>query len=439
MTFEHYVRSGNKMLRLGYTTGTCAALASYAATLYALTGEAPEEVSLVTPRGLTVEAEIASSGAEAGGNGDEWAPGCFGPSYSASVIKDAGDDADATNGIEIVSAVRIKAAGNAPEAGREQNGQAENRRADSQGQNGPAGPAVTIKGGKGVGKVTMPGLDQPVGNDAINSTPRKMIEESVLRAVEETGRGNGANPGNGASCGIDEIEVTISVPEGEEIAKHTFNPVIGIEGGISIIGTSGIVDPMSEQALIDTIEVNMKQARESSSDLILTPGNYGEDFLKKEDFYSLGIPVVKCSNFIGNALDIATTLGFKRILFVAHIGKLSKVAAGVMNTHSRYADGRNEVFCSHAAINGGADEELAKALMDAATTDACIEALDKAGIREAVIESILSAVQERLERRSESNYEIGALTFSNVYGVLGYTYKGKELVDTWKEEKKKND
>lgn len=377
--FPHYMRSGRSMLRCGYTTGTCAALAAAGAARLLLTGTAPEAVSLTTPKGIEVsvplaEAELLEGGARA----------------RCAVQKDAGDDYDVTNGMLVRAAVKKSAA-----------------------------PGIQIDGGEGVGRVTRPGLDQPVGEAAINRVPRRMIEEQVQKACGELGYGGG-------------MEVVISIPGGEEAAARTFNPVMGVEGGLSILGTSGIVEPMSEQAIVDTIAVQQRQAGlEGTGDLILTPGNYGEDFLRDTGLDGLGVPVVKCSNFLGEALDIAATQRFERVLLVGHIGKLVKVAGGIMNTHSRYADCRMELFCAHAALCG-VDRALCQKLMDAATTDACIELLDSAGLREPVVKSLLDAIQLHLERRAAGAYDTGAVVFSNVYGLLGQTERAKEIIARWK-------
>ena len=377
--FPHYVRSGRSMLRYGYTTGTCAALAAAGAARLLLTGTAPEAVSLTTPKGIEVsvplaEAELLEGGARA----------------RCAVQKDAGDDYDVTNGMLVRAAVKKSAA-----------------------------PGIQIDGGEGVGRVTKPGLDQPVGEAAINRVPRRMIEEQVQKVCGGLGYDGG-------------MEVVVSIPGGEEAAARTFNPVMGVKGGLSILGTSGIVEPMSEQAIVDTIAVQQRQAGlEGTGDLILTPGNYGEDFLRDTGLDGLGVPVVKCSNFLGEALDIAATQRFKRVLLVGHIGKLVKVAGGIMNTHSRYADCRAELFCAHAALCG-ADRALCQKLMDAATTDACIELLDSAGLRGPVMKNLLYAIQLHLERRAAGAYDTGAVVFSNVYGLLGQTERAKEIIARWK-------
>lgn len=375
--FEHYMRSGRSMLRCGYTTGTCAALAAGAAAELLLTGRAPDTASLATPKGL--EVSVALAGAELLENGQE---------ARCAVQKDAGDDYDVTDGMLVWASVR---------------------KTDASG--------VRIDGGEGVGRVTKPGLDQPVGEAAINRVPRRMIREQVERVCARLGYMGG-------------VEVVISIPGGAERAAKTFNPAMGVVGGLSILGTSGIVEPMSEQAIVDTIAVQTRQAAVESKHLILTPGNYGEDFLKGSGLDGLGVPVVKCSNFLGEALDIAAAEGLRQVLLVGHIGKLVKAAGGIMNTHSKYADCRMELFCAHAALCGG-DVQLCRSLMAAATTDACVELLDQAGLRQAVMDSLLDAIQFHLERRAAGAYAIGAVVFSNVYGPLGRTKQAKEILEGW--------
>ena len=312
-----------------------------------------------------------------------------GSSAFCSVRKDGGDDVDATHGLLITAQVE---------------------RQDE--------PGVSIEGGAGVGQVTKPGLDQPVGAAAINRVPRRMIEQEVLSIGDELGYEGG-------------FRVTIHVPGGEEAAKKTFNPQIGIDGGISILGTSGIVEPMSAQALIDTIALAIRQrAAQGYQNIILTPGNYGLDFLRNQGMDRWGIPVVKCSNFIGDALDACGAEGFQNVLLVGHMGKLGKLAGGIMNTHSRTADCRTELFCAHAALCG-ANREVCQALTDCPTSDACIAVLDGAGLRVAVLDSMLTAIQGYLDRRAAGAFQVGAVAFSNQYGHLGRTSQAKELMDAW--------
>ena len=376
MPFEHYIRSGTKQLRCGYTTGTCAALAAAGAVQCLLTGAVPETLTLRTPSGLTVEVlpeECRMEGACA----------------VCSVRKDAGDDPDVTDGILITAHARRTHTG------------------------------IRLEGGEGVGRVTKPGLDQPVGEAAINTVPRRMIRAAVEGVCTEAGYGGG-------------LHIVISAPEGRSLAARTFNPQLGIEGGISILGTSGIVEPMSEKALVDTIELEIRQARAEQADrLILTPGNYGLDFLKTHYPFFTSLPVVKCSNFIGDAIDIALTEGFGELLLVGHAGKLIKLAGGIMNTHSRVADCRRELFCAYAALCG-ADRSLCESLMNQVTTDGCLDVLGAAGLRDAVMARMLQEIQSVLDRRCAGAARVGAVLFTNEHGLLGVTAGAEKLLNTWK-------
>lgn len=362
---EHYIPVGRQRLRCGYTTGTCAAAAAAGAAALLLTGESLPAVRIATPAGVAVEAELLEHAAGAG-----WA--------SCAVRKDGGDDPDVTDGTLIFARVeRIDA------------------------------PGLTIDGGEGVGRVTLPGLDQPVGAAAINSTPRRMIAEQLTAAAARVGYLGG-------------LRAVISAPEGEKLAGRTFNPRLGIVGGISILGTSGIVRPMSEAALIDSLCLEMDQQRElGTEDLLLTPGNYGETFARK----TLGLSLARwcmCSNYVGAAIDHAAGAGFRSVLLVGHLGKLIKVAAGCMNTHSKTADARRETLAAHAALAGG-ERALVRALFDSPTTDAGVELLKQAGLLEPVVASIARELDAQLKRRAGPELAIEALFFSNQHGILGKT------------------
>ena len=379
--FEHYVRSGQNLLRCGYTTGTCAALAAAGAARLLLTGTTPETVALRTPKEIVVE--VAPLFCRKTADGAECA-----------IEKDGGDDVDVTTGLPVIAQVALL----------------------------PDVSGVVISGGKGVGRVTKPGLDQPVGEAAINHVPREMITEALHREAE-----NAAYQGG--------FSVTISIEGGEEVAKRTFNPHIGVEGGLSVLGTSGIVEPMSQQAILDTIQLEMNQASLRAGTprrLILAPGNYGLDYLHETYPKFAAVPVVKTSNFIGDTLDMAASAKFEEVLLVGHVGKLVKLAGGIMNTHSRTADCRTELFCTHAALCG-ASRKVCTALMDAATTDACLDILDAADLRTPVLESLLRAIQLHLDRRAAGTFRVGAILFSNQHGPLGQTETAAHILNEWKE------
>ena len=369
---EVYLPVGKERLRCGYTTGTCAAAATAGAARLLLTGQALPAVRVDTPAGIPVEAELLDCT-----SGPDWA--------SCAVRKDGGDDPDVTDGAMIYARVERTNI-----------------------------PGVAIDGGAGVGRVTRPGLDQPVGEAAINSTPRRMIREQAEQSMAAADYAGG-------------LRVTISVPRGEELASHTFNPRLGIEGGISILGTSGIVRPMSEAALIDSLYLEQDMAKAAGvTDLLVTPGNYGDSFAES----TLGLELKNrctCSNYIGAAIDHAAGLGFSSLLLVGHLGKLIKVAAGSMNTHSRVADGRRETLTAHAALAGGGPE-LLRALFDSPTTDAGVELLREAGLLEPVMASIAHALEEQLKHRAGDSLDIEAVFFSNQYGILGKTSGAEELL-----------
>ncbi|MBR6090639.1 MAG: cobalamin biosynthesis protein CbiD, partial [Anaerolineaceae bacterium] len=251
---DPYILKDGKQLRLGYTTGSCAAAAAKAAAWMLLSGKIIDSIRLMTPKGILLELPVIEVSKEEN-------------KVTCAVRKDSGDDPDVTNGFLIFASVSLSNE-----------------------------PGIRIEGGEGVGRVTKKGLDQPVGAAAINSVPRQMIREA-LEEVCSTMDHNGG------------LSVIISVPGGKAIAQRTFNPRLGIIGGISILGTSGIVEPMSEQALVETIRLELKQRRLSgASEVLLTPGNYGKDFLKNSLRVSPGLPVM-ISNYIGDALDICRELG----------------------------------------------------------------------------------------------------------------------------------
>ena len=368
---EEYIVKDGKKLRLGYTTGSCAAAAAKAAAYMLLTGRRKDTIDLLTPKGirlhLAVE-EIRITSDEA----------------SCAIRKDSGDDPDATRGTLIFACVRKTDA-----------------------------PGVLIDGGAGVGRVTKRGLDQPVGAAAINSVPRRMIEENVREVC--------------ALCGYDGgISVVISVPEGEALAKKTFNPRLGIVGGISILGTTGIVEPMSEQALVDTIRVELRQRRELGAEyVLLTPGNYGADFIRD----SIGIDprtAVLTSNFIGDALELSRELGFHGALLIGHIGKLVKLAGGMWNTHSKFGDCRMELLAAHAASLGLRPEKVSE-LLACVMCDDALRILLEEQLYDAVLARLAGRIEFHLQHKC-GEMEVGAMVFSKEYGRLCQTSCAQALL-----------
>ena len=359
-------------MRYGYTTGSSATAAAKAAVKMLLSKEVVNTVSLMTPKGILLNLEILHINIEEN-------------QVSCAVKKDGGDDPDMTNGLEIFALVKkTKQAG------------------------------VFIDGGEGVGRITKNGLEQPIGNAAINQVPRRMITKEVEEICSQYEYEGG-------------ISVLIFVPKGEEIAKKTFNPRLGIVGGISILGTSGIVEPMSEAALVQSINVEMKQHFSQGEEyLLVTPGNYGADYLREH----MDLPYeknIKCSNYVGETIDMAIDMGVKGILFIAHIGKFVKVAAGIMNTHSHSADARMEVLASNA-IRAGASLECAKEILNASTTDEAIDILEKYQILQKTMKEILDRIQFYLNHRSYEQILLGAVIFNNTYGYLGQTADAEKLI-----------
>lgn len=363
-------------LKKGYTTGSCATAAAKAATYLIFEGNCAE-VSIMTPKGIELNLEVL----EAQIIDDKTA--------KCGIRKNSGDDPDITDGAMVYAKVSLRDSNDGK---------------------------ILIDGGEGVGRVTLPGLACQVGEAAINPTPRKTIESAVSEVLRAFNYEGGA-------------DVEISLPAGVELAKRTFNPKLGIVGGLSIIGTSGIVEPMSEQALIDTIKVEMRMRRAMGSRyLLITPGNYGETFLKEnfdvDRFYS-----VKCSNFIGNALDFAEQMGFSGILFMGHIGKLSKLAGGIMNTHSKYADSRMEIIAAYAA-KLGADKELIDEIFDCVTTDNAYEKIKEKSpeLCENLMTLLMDRILYHLKARTHDTLEVAAVMFSNKHGLLAQSENAEEFI-----------
>lgn len=376
---KEFIIKNNQELKLGYTTGTCATAAAKAAALMLLEGTIINNVKILTPAGIELNLDIIDINIKDS-------------SVSCGVKKDAGDDPDITNGITIYAEVKkIKE------------------------------KDIIIDGGIGIGRVTKKGLDQEVGQAAINSTPRRTIKEEIEKVRKE--------------CNYQEgFLITIFAPEGLEIATKTFNPKLGIVGGISILGTSGIVYPMSDQALLDTIKTELNVLKANNIDsVILAPGNYGETFLN-DNIIKEPNNLIKCSNFIGESIEYINYLKFKKILLVSHIGKIVKLAGGIMNTHSKYAECRNEILASNAGMLGLSHNGI-KQVMDAAMTDDMLDIIDQEKLKEKVLELILDKIINNINTKCHNEIDIDIVIFSNKYG---YLISNKDL-KTIKREWERND
>ena len=388
-------------LRSGFTTGSCAAAAAKAALMMLLDSvevskveveldldwetaadkrvKDIEYVNIMTPKGIPYYAEIVNVVRDESGK-----------KVTCSVIKDGGDDPDVTTGAYIEVSVRIK---------------------DT--------PGIVIDGGKGVGRVTKPGLDQPIGEAAINSVPRKMIAENLNEVLKDR---NVENTG---------LEVIVSVPGGEKIAEKTFNPKLGIVGGISILGTTGIVEPMSEKAIVDTIrtEIRVRKA-EGRQVLLAAPGNYGITFLSKKCGIDKDIAVMT-SNFVYDSVMIAKEEGFSEMVFAGHIGKLVKVAGGIKNTHSRYGDHRMEILTDITGMFSGGKEfdELKEKLSECVMTDEAVRIITEAGVSCKVFPKMASLIKENMEKWAEGTLKVEVIVFSNEYTELVSTVNAHEYLE----------
>lgn len=371
---DYYILKDGKKLRYGYTTGSCAAAAAKAAAQMLLTGQTVEEIALQTPKGILLHLLVEDIS-----RGEGW--------VRCAIRKDGGDDPDVTNGILVYAKVnKINAVAKDTE--------------------------MELDGGIGVGRVTRTGLYQQPGEAAINPVPRKMILESVEEICQDHGFSG-------------KLHVEISIPAGVELAKRTFNPRLGIEGGISVLGTSGIVVPMSEDALIASIHLEMKMhVKNGAQYLVITPGNYGAMFSRDKLDIDLTYSM-KCSNYLGETLDMAEELGVKGILFISHIGKFVKVSGGIMNTHSRCADSRAELMAAQA-FRAKAPMEVIGKILDSQTTEESVQILKDAGYLETTMAIMAEKIQFYLDHRTGKRIETGAIIFSNVEGVLAKT----ETVDT---------
>lgn len=368
-----------KELRKGFTTGSCGAAAAKAALYMLLTGSVKDEIEIITPGGAVFRTEVEDIFRE-------------GNRVRCAVVKDGGDDPDVTTGLHVTAEVRAE------------------ERAD-----GPL--EIQIEGGPGVGRVTLPGLDQPVGNAAINRVPRQMIEKELSEVAELLDfRGR--------------IRVILSVPGGEAAAERTFNPRLGIEGGISILGTTGIVEPMSTRAILDTIRVELNQ-RKALGDRIaaVSPGNYGLNFMKETYGYDLNRSV-KCSNYVGDTVDMVREMDFRGMLLTGHIGKLIKVSGGIMNTHSKEGDARMELLAAGVIRAGGSMDTLRGILNCRVTEEALsiIQAESPALLRTSM-ESVMDRILYYLRKRGGEELPVECILYSNEFGLLAASPGAMDMLE----------
>lgn len=368
-----------KELRKGFTTGSCGAAAAKAALYMLLTGSVKDEIEIITPGGAVFRTEVKDIF-----RGEN--------RVRCAVVKDGGDDPDVTTGLHVTAEVRAE------------------ERTDGTLE-------IQIEGGPGVGRVTLPGLDQPVGNAAINRVPRQMIEKELSEVAELLDfRGR--------------IRVILSVPGGEAAAERTFNPRLGIEGGISILGTTGIVEPMSTRAILDTIRVELNQ-RKALGDRIaaVSPGNYGLNFMKETYGYDLNRSV-KCSNYVGDTVDMVREMDFRGMLLTGHIGKLIKVSGGIMNTHSKEGDARMELLAAGVIRAGGSMDTLRGILNCRVTEEALgiIQAESPALLRKSM-ESVMDRILYYLRKRAGEELPVECILYSNEFGLLAASPEAMDMLE----------
>lgn len=349
-------------LRTGVTTGLCAAAAAKAAAITLLSSGTVTQVTVTAKTGVTITFDVTDTLLE-------------NDAVKCAVRKDAGDDPDVTNGIKIFASVSKTSA-----------------------------DGIEIDGGDGVGRVTRPGLKVAVGKAAINPVPMEMVNSAIAEVCLLFSYKGG-------------IKAEISIPDGAVIAKKTMNERLGITGGLSILGTTGIVEPMSDRAIVETIKAEIDiQAAAGKNKILLTPGNYGLEFARK----NLGIntdDAVKCSNFIGETLDHVCFKGIEKITLIGHAGKLVKLAGGIMNTHSNIADCRMEIIAAHCAL-AGAGMETIRQIMDCVTVEAAIVIMDGLGINDAVWKSIEKKIDFHIQERTQGSVAVEYVVFTQEHGVL---------------------
>ena len=380
-----------KALRGGYTTGACVAAGAKAAALYLqgrLTADAVEITALDGTRLMipVKKIERLEDGQLTEGE----------TAIRAEIVKDAGDDPDITNGTSVFVSLTMVAGDNWEQELKAVPGRSvryEN---------------ILFEAGEGIGHATKPGLSLSVGEPAINPGPRKLVYNSLLEVF-----------GYPKPC-----KVRIDIPAGCELAKKTLNPVLGIEGGISVIGTTGVLRPMSEEAFKESLVPQIKVARAAGFNAqIFVPGKIGERIAA-----SWGLPeeaMVQTSNFIGYMLEAAADIGLERILLFGHIGKLAKVAAGVFHTHNRVGDARLEVLAAYSGAMGMPREGMER-ILTAVTTEEALPVIAEYGL-EGVYERIAARASYRAERLIFNKVRVGTVLVTLQGELLGMDDTAREI------------
>lgn len=381
---EEYVYIDGKKYRRGYTTGSCAAAASKAATHMLLTKNKIDNINIDTPKGIPLSLKVKNIA-------------IYDDYTECSIEKDGGDDIDATHTMDIFAKAEFI-----------------DRTSEKD---------IIIEGGIGVGVVTKKGLSVEVGKAAINPVPMKMIHSGVRKIIGDNFINN---------IGKDKsLKLTIFAPKGVEIAKKTFNPRLGIIGGISILGTTGIVEPMSDDGWKKSLSIELQMKKEQGLDkIILVPGNHGERFIQEK----LGLDikyVVRTSNFIGYMLKEAQRIGYKKILMAGHIGKYIKISAGIFNTHSKIADARNEIMIANLAMMRAPYEFLEK-ISECVTAEGAVELIDNSkytGIYNLISNKCKDKIDQYL---LDEEIDVEVIIFSMDKTLLGKSDNADALVEVFR-------
>ncbi|HBF4283169.1 cobalt-precorrin-5B (C(1))-methyltransferase CbiD [Clostridioides difficile] len=406
---EEYVYIDGKKYRRGYTTGSCATGASKAAVYMLITKNRINTINIDTPKGIPLLLKVDNINIS-----DTF--------VECSIKKDGGDDIDATHTMDIYARAEIVSKND------KNKGYLTLKDIDSLSTNSECKSElykfIRVYGGTGIGVVTKKGLSVDVGKPAINPTPLKMINHEIRKLIGDNFE---------SILGNDKVlKITIFAPQGETVAKKTFNPRLGIVGGISIIGTTGIVEPMSDEGWKKSLSIELQMKKEQGLDkIILVPGNHGEQFIREK--LNLDIKyVVRVSNFIGYMIKEAQRIGYKKILMAGHIGKFIKVSAGIFNTHSKVADARNEILVANLALMGARYEFLNK-INQCVTTEEAVELINSSEYRE--VYNILSnkcreRVQQYLNEDSD-DIDVEVIIFSMDKSLLGKSDNTDDLVEVF--------
>ncbi|UNC93871.1 cobalamin biosynthesis protein CbiD [Candidatus Contubernalis alkalaceticus] len=362
-----YQLPDGRLLRRGYTTGTCAAAAAKAALWMLMHNQQLKQVMVNTPAGIPLTLEVLDSRVTS-------------TEASCAVKKDSGDDPDITHGVLVYAGVEYVTK-----------------------------PGIMLEGGEGIGKVTKRGLSLPVGASAINPAPREQIKSALQELLP---------PDHG-------VKVVISIPGGEELAKKTLNSTLGILGGLSILGSSGIVEPMSEESFKESLSLQIPVALEEGSPiLVLTPGRRGW----RQAVENLGFPraqVLQMSNFVGYMLLTCTRFEVQEVLLCGSIGKLVKVAGGIFDTHSKTADGRREIMAAYAALEGASQETLTD-IMEGVTAEGAAEILIDKGMKK-VFNRLAEKASSRSQAYVKDKLKVGTILMNYEGEILGMDQNALEI------------